>query len=463
MQSGCFQLHPELLPLTQQKDTPMAEGSLQAPTRHKINWQDPLFYDQAAIDMELERVFDICHGCRRCFNLCESFPILFDLIDESPTGELDSVPTSQYAKVIDACTLCDMCFLTKCPYVPPHEFDLDFPHLMLRARAAAHKNGQTPFTVRQLAETERNGKLARPVAGLANALSSRKDKAGRTMLEAATGIDRDVELPKYCGKTLTARCKDPLAPNQEAPGFGRKVKLFASCIGQYNLPEIGEAALKVLAHNGVAAKVFNPGCCGMPYLEHGDIERVAKQAAQIAAAFAPVIDAGLTPVATTASCALMMKFEWPLILPENADVIRLSEHLQDINQYLVALAADEGLADGLQALEGGISVHMACHSRAQNMGPKAAELLKNIPDTEVDVVERCSGHGGTFGVMKATRKFARKTARYAVRDLKKQDHAFLCSDCPLACKHLNQEIETPKNPAPPPLHPVQLLARAYGL
>ncbi|PHR60926.1 MAG: glycerol-3-phosphate dehydrogenase [Robiginitomaculum sp.] len=440
----------------------MAEGSLGAPKRHNIDWQNPEYYNQDAIDIELERVFDICHGCRRCFNLCESFPILFDMIDDAPTGELDSVPKSEYTKVVDACTLCDMCFMTKCPYVPPHEFDLDFPHLMLRARAAAHKDGQTPLTVRQLANTDRNGKLARPVAGLANALASRKDKIGRAMLEVTTGIDRDVELPKYCSKTLTDRTTEPLAINPNGPGAGRKVALFASCIGQYNLPEIGEAALAVLAHNGIEAKVFNPGCCGMPYLEHGNIAKVADQATKIAAAFRVVIEDGYTPIASTASCGLMMKFEWPLILPENKDVSFLSAHVKDINQYLVELANGPGLAKGLTPIEGGISVHMACHSRAQNMGPKAAELLRNIPDTKVDVVERCAGHGGTFGVMKATRGFAKKTARYPLRDLKKQGNAHLCSDCPLACKHLNQERETPDHPAPPPLHPVQLLAQAYG-
>ncbi len=114
----------------------MREGGLGAPVRHPIDWQDPDFTDAGQIDAELRRVFDICHGCRRCFNLCDAFPTLFDLIDESVTGELDSVDSAGFKKVVDACTLCDMCFMVSCPDVPPHEFDLDFPHLMLRARAA---------------------------------------------------------------------------------------------------------------------------------------------------------------------------------------------------------------------------------------------------------------------------------------------------------------------------------------
>ena len=146
----------------------MKEGSLGAPTRHPVGWRDEAFHDPGKLDAELRRVFDICHGCRRCFNLCDSFPRLFDLIDEAPTGELDSVASAGFKSVADACTLCDMCFMTKCPYVPPHEFNVDFPHLMLRYRAVEHSQGKVGFVARQLTDTDRNGRLARPVAGLAN-------------------------------------------------------------------------------------------------------------------------------------------------------------------------------------------------------------------------------------------------------------------------------------------------------
>ena len=146
----------------------MSEGSLEAPMRHPVPWQDPEFYDEAKLDDELRRVFDICHGCRRCFNLCDSFPKLFDLIDESESGELDTVDSKDFKPVVDACTLCDMCFMTKCPYVPPHEFNLDFPHLMLRYRAVEQKKGKVPFAAKQLTKTDRNGKLASKVSGLVN-------------------------------------------------------------------------------------------------------------------------------------------------------------------------------------------------------------------------------------------------------------------------------------------------------
>src|SRR5512135_452637 len=169
----------------------MREGSLEAPTRHPIAWQDAAFYDPAAIDAELRRVFDVCHTCRRCFNLCDSFPRLFDLIDESKTGELDAVDSKDLKSVVDACTLCDMCFMTKCPYVPPHEFNIDFPHLMLRYRAAEEKADKTKWKDKALAETDRNGQLARPVAPLANWATKVGNNLTRPLMEMVAGIDRN--------------------------------------------------------------------------------------------------------------------------------------------------------------------------------------------------------------------------------------------------------------------------------
>src|SRR3984893_7566665 len=175
----------------------MREGGLDAPTRHVIPWEDPDFFDRAKTEAEMRRIFDICHGCRRCFNLCDSFPRLFDLIDESKTGELDSVASKDFARVVDACTLCDMCFMTKCPYVPPHEFNLDFPHLMLRYRAAEARRGEVPFTTRVLTKTDRNGKLGSFVAPLANWATKRGNGMTRPLLETVTGIAREAELPHY--------------------------------------------------------------------------------------------------------------------------------------------------------------------------------------------------------------------------------------------------------------------------
>jgi len=441
------------------------EGSTEAPTRHPLKWQDPDFYDAEKLDDELRRVFDICHGCRRCFNLCDSFPRLFDLIDDSESGELDSVSSDDFGPVVDACTLCDMCFMTKCPYVPPHEFDLDFPHLMLRYRAAQAKNGKVDKVARQLAETDRNGKLAQPIAGIAN-LGSRRRFPGRPLMESALGIDADAELPKFNSRTFVMSARQlPPKRNTDAPAAERKAVLYATCFVNYNTPSTGDAALAVLAKNGVDVEVVYPGCCGMPFLEQADIERVAQQAEKISSEMVGWIEKGYDVITLTASCGLMFKFEWPLIVPSNANVKKLSEATFDINEYVVDIAKKEGLVEGLAPIEGGVSVHLACHARAQNMGPKAAEMLKLIPETDVDVIERCAGHGGTFGVMKGTHDVAMKVGKPVARTAAKQDRSNIVSDCPLAGKHISQMLEGVSNARRPErtAHPIELMARAYGL
>ncbi len=255
----------------------MREGSLEAPTRHPIAWQEDDYTDGAAIDAEMRRVFDICHGCRRCFNLCDSFPRLFDLIDESETGELDSVDSKDFKSVVDACTLCDMCFMTKCPYVPPHEFNIDFPHLMLRYRAAEFRRGERPLIDRELAKTDRNGRLAMPIAPIVNWATQRGNGLTRPMIEAFVGIDRRAEVPRYEAPPLVREAtREAPSVNRAAPAWGkRRAVIYATCFGNYNDHRAGRATRAVLAHNGIETKVLHPRCCGMPKLENGDIEGVA--------------------------------------------------------------------------------------------------------------------------------------------------------------------------------------------
>lgn len=447
----------------------MSEGSLGAPERHPIPWQEPDFYDEEKLDAELRRQFDICHGCRRCHNLCDSFPLLFDLIDESESMELDTVDSKDFKPVIDACTLCDMCFMTKCPYVPPHEFNLDVPHLMLRYRAVELKKGDVPIVAKQISETDRNGKLAGAVAPLSNWATRTGNSLTRPVMQSVAGIDKDAALPKFHGKTLTARAKSETPPvNAEAPAKGRKAVVYATCFVNYNDPAMGADALEVLSRNGVETEVLHPACCGMPKLEHGDIDGVAKAARQVAAAFKPWIEKGYDVVALTPSCSLMLKFEWPLILPDDADIKLLSEATQDISQYIVDIAKNEGLADGMEPLDGGVTVHLACHARAQNMGQKAAELLRLIPDADVNVIERCSGHGGSWGMMKGNFDTALKVGRPVARKAIENAPKYVVSECPLAGLHILQGMErlAEKEEAPPAIpehapHPVQLLARAY--
>jgi len=448
----------------------MTEGSLEAPTRHPIAWQDNDFYDEAKLDDELRRVFDICHGCRRCFNLCDSFPRLFDLIDESKTGELDSVDSADFKPVVDACTLCDMCFMTKCPYVPPHEFNLDFPHLMLRYRAVEKRQGKIPFVQKQVSETDRNGKMAAPVAPLANWATGLGNSLTRPAMQAVTGIDKNAALPKFHGKTFAARAKAaPPARDEAAPAAGRKAVLYATCFVNYNSPSIGEAAQGVLARNGVETEVVYPRCCGMPKLEHGDIEGVAENARAVAAEMKPWIEKGYDIVALVPSCALMLKFEWPLILPDDEDIKRLSEATRDITEYVVDIARNEGLADGLQPVDGGVTVHIACHARAQNIGMKGADMLRLLPDTDISVIERCSGHGGSWGMMKDNFETALKVGKPVARQAAEAGKGALVSECPLAALHILQGMDrlaaekgegSVPDTAP---HPIEIIAKAYGL
>ncbi|MEQ8505511.1 MAG: heterodisulfide reductase-related iron-sulfur binding cluster [Rhodospirillales bacterium] len=444
----------------------MSEGSLEAPTRHPIPWQDADFYDEQKLDAELRRVFDICHGCRRCFNLCDSFPRLFDLIDESESGELDTVESRDFKPIVDACTLCDMCFLTKCPYVPPHEFNLDFPHLMLRARAIEQKKGKVPFAAREMTKTDRNGKLASSVSGLVNWACKCDNGLTRPAMEAAAGIHRDAKLPEFHAKTFMDRAESPPQVNADAPAFGRKAVLYATCFANYNNPTIGEAAQGVLAKNGVETEAVYPRCCGMPQLEQGDIAAVAEAAREVAAELCQWIDKGYEIIGLVPSCALMMKFEWPLILPDDENVKKLSAHTSDITEYIVSIAKKEGLAEGMSALSGGVTAHIACHARAQNMGQKGAEMLKLVPDTEVKVIERCSGHGGSWGITKEFFEVGIKVGKPVARQASKNETPFVVSECPLARDHIVQgmeKLETDVSGINHAQHPIELMAISYGL
>ena len=447
----------------------MREGSLEAPIRHPLEWQTPWFWDEQALEKEMERIFDICHGCRRCFNLCDSFPRLFDLIDNGPTGELDGVDKADYAKVEEACTLCDMCFMTKCPYVPPHAWAVDFPHLMLRHRAVQARKKGIDFVESQLADTDRMGRLGTFAAPLMNWATDERNKPVRRSLERLGGIHHGARLPKQASETFEQRARrEGVTLNDAAPAFGqRKAVLYATCFVNFHSTEIGAAARAVLAKNGVETEVLHPACCGMPKLELGDVEAVADAAKKVSAELLPWVDKGYDIVALTPSCALMLKFEWPLICPRDPAIERLAQATFDLSEYVVDIAKKHGLADGLKPVEGGISMHLACHARAQNMGPKAAEMLRLIPKTRVAVIERCSGHGGIWGARTENFEIAVKVGKPAAQAALKNNTSRVASECPLAAEHLMQVMEMAAGEEKPkPFraeHPIEILARAYGL
>lgn len=451
----------------------MREGSLGAPTRHPLDWRNPDFYDEQKLDAELRRVFEICHGCRRCFNLCDSFPKLFDLVDAAGDAEVHGVKSEAFKVVVDACTLCDMCFLTKCPYVPPHEWGVDFPHLMVRRRAVEAKKNGVAFAVAQLTETDRNGTLVGLAADVANWASKIDNTLTRPLMEKALGVHRDAQLPKYNSATFVMQAKRQVAPvNRQAPAFGkRKAVLYATCFANYNTPTIGLAARAVLHRMGVETEIVYPGCCGMPQLEQGDLARVNRQAATVATNIAPWIDKGYDVVALVPSCALMLKMEWPLLVPKDAEhrsaVEALSQAAFDITEYVVDVARRQGMPDGVAwRLDGGVALHIACHARAQNMGQKAAEMLRLIPKADLKVIERCSGHGGSWGIMAENFDTALKVGKPVAQQAARADKTYVASECPLAGAHIVQGMERLGGDGKIPsesLHPIEILARAMGL
>ena len=439
------------------------EGSLSAPIRHPVDWENPNFVDDKLLDDELRRVFDICHGCRRCFNLCESFPKLFDLIDESKSGELDTVESKDFKDVVDACTLCDMCFLTKCPYVPPHEFNLDFPHLMLRYRVAERKKKKNSTLDDQLTKTDRNGKFFSKFSNLANWSTNTKNKITRPLMELLLKIDKEADLPKFYKDTLMKSIKKDGEESLNKPID--KVIVFPTCFVNYNNPSLGHITKKILDEFGVENKFIYEGCCGMPQLEGGDIESVTNKANQTSKKLKDYIDNGYKILSIVPSCTLMLKYEWPLLLPSSEEVKYLSQNTFDICEYLVKLINTEKLFDKMQPLnkDETISLHISCHSRAQNIGQKATELLRLIPEIKLDVIERCSGHGGSWGIKKDNFKMAIKVGKPVSRKVIQSQNKFVVSECPLAAPHIKQGMDKiEKNDVEVLSHPLEIFFKSIS-
>ena len=438
------------------------EGSLEAPTRHPLNWQDAEFYNEVSLFQELERVFDICHGCRRCVSLCNSFPTLFDLVDESKTMEVDGVAKADYWQVIDHCYLCDLCFLTKCPYVPPHEWDLDFPHLMLRAKAVKYKQGKTSARDKILSSTDAVGKLAGIPVVVQTVNAVNKNKLGRKLLEKTLGVHADATLPKYHSKTLRKRLKGhssglAVVPTDKTNG---KVALFATCYGNYNEPRLGEDLVAVLEHNGIPVTLVNKEtCCGMPKLELGDLDAVKKARDINIPELIRLVNEGWDIIAPVPSCTLMFKQELPLMFPEDADVQKVAAAIFDPFQYLALRHKAGKLKTDFPNSLGKVAYHVACHQRVQKIGLKTRDILALVPGTEIEVIERCSGHDGTYAVKTEFHMISMKIARPVVNKVKKFDPDHYGSDCPMAGHQIENGLDNGKKTE----HPISLVRQAYGI
>ncbi len=443
--------------------TPPREGSLEAPTRHPVEWRSPEYYDEAALMKEMERVFDLCHGCRRCVNLCNAFPTLFDLVDESPTMEVDGVKKEDYWKVVDECYLCDLCFMTKCPYTPPHEWNIDFPHLMLQAKAVKTRKGQTKLRDRLLTSTDLLGKIfARPgIAQLVNGVNS----IGfvRSILDRAAGIHHSAWIPPFAPTTAVKRLKDHLKRDGDGEPAGRtrgKVAMFVTCFANHNEPKVAEDIVAVFEHNDIPVRVAEyKACCGMPKLELGDMEAVARARDVNVPYLAQLVDEGFDLVAPVPSCALMFRQEIPLMFPDDPDVKKVQEAFFDPFEYLALRHKEGKLKTDFRNELGTIDYHAACHQRVQNVGRKTLEVLKLIPGAKVNIIERCSGHDGTYAIKSEHHDAAVKIGRPVASRVKKDKADHYGSDCPMAGHHIENILGTGQKTE----HPISLLRKAYGI
>jgi Fe-S oxidoreductase len=440
------------------------EGSLQAPRRHPLDWRNPEFYEEAALMTELERVFNICHGCRRCVSLCNAFPSLFELVDNSSTLEVDGVIKVDYWQVVDHCYLCDLCFMTKCPYVPPHEWNVDFPHLMLRAKAVKLQKGEVKVRDKMLTSTDRVGKLAGipVVAQMVNAAN--KSGTFRKLLDKVLEVHPGALLPAYHSNTFRKRNKHRDNRNNiSAVPAGRtsgKVALFSTCYGNYNEPQIGDDLIAVYEHNDIPVMIVEKEqCCGMPKLELGDLAAVARAKEANIPVLAQLVSEGWDIVAPVPSCVLMFKQEIPSMFPDDPDVAKVKQAMYDPFEYLTLRNAEGLLKKSFSKELGTIAYHVPCHQRVQNIGPKTRDILNLVPGTKIEMIERCSGHDGTYAVKREFHEVSMKIARPVVNRVAQSNPDHYSSDCSMAGHQIENGLKNGKKPE----HPISLLRLAYGI
>jgi len=438
------------------------EGSLEAPTRHPLDWLNPDFYNEESLFKELERVFDICHGCRRCVSLCQSFPTLFDLVDESSTMEVDGVAKQDYWKVVDHCYLCDLCYMTKCPYVPPHEWNLDFPHLMLRAKAYKFRQGDVKRRDRFLTNTDTVGKLAGFPIVVQTVNAANKSKVFRKALDAVLGVHPDAAVPEYHSRTYRKRHDRAAGEGMAQPTASTKgkVALYSTCYGNYNEPHVNEDLVAVFRHNGIpVVLVEKEQCCGMPKLELGDLEAVQRAKEANIPQLAKLVEQGYDIIAPVPSWALMFKQELPLMFPDDADVQKVKKAMFDPFEYLALRHKDGQLKTNFKKSLGKVAYHVPCHLRVQNIGLKTRDLLQLVPETKVETIERCSGHDGTYAVKSEFHLASMKIVRPVVDRVVASQCDHYGSDCPMAGHQIENGLKNGKAPE----HPMSLLRKAYGI
>jgi glycerol-3-phosphate dehydrogenase subunit C len=415
------------------------------------NSTEAKYWDRAGLDQEVERVFDICHGCRLCFNLCPSFPALFDATDRND-GDVRGLTTAEKERVIDLCYGCKLCEI-KCPYTPDdgHEFQLDFPRLMLRAKLVKAKDDGVKLRERVLARPEQVGLAGTLSPALANMMC--RQKFQRVVMEKLLGIHRDKLLPDFAAETFDHWLeRNPIPPMPAEPAA--KVVIFPTCFVNYYNPGPGKAAVEVFAKNRCAVKCPKQNCCGMPALDSADVEFARKQARANIDSMLPLVREGYKIAAINPTCSLMMRAEYPNLLAGD-EVKEFAAAIVDSHELLYHLRRAGKFNDEFQSTPGSIAYHVPCHLKAQDIGPCSRDLMRQIPGVEVTTVDACTAHDGTWAMKKEFFALSMKWGARAFKEMREAHARVMATDCPLAAVQIEQATGVR------PLHPLEVLARAY--
>jgi len=415
----------------------------------------PRYYDEPDLRRELTRVYDLCHGCRLCFNLCPSFPSMFDAID-AHDGDVGALTQAEQDTVVDECYQCKLCAV-KCPYVPPHEWQLDFPRLMLRAEATARRRHRGRIADQVLGRTDLLGKVNTALAPLVNAATQTPGTPVRKVMEKALGLASDRLLPPYAKQRFSTWFTKRVA--RVRGRHQATVALFPTCFVEYNRPDIGQDLVKVYEHNGVECRLPpGMGCCGAPWLHAGDFDNFERTARRNLPILAQAVRRGLDIVVPQPTCGYVLKKDYADYLG-GPDAELLGDHVFDACEYLTKLHRDAGTeldTDFPGEVPEGITYHLPCHLQAQNIGPRSQELMK-LTGARVTLVNKCSGIDGTWGYRAENYEQARTVAGPLAEAVRMAGNTVVAGDCTLANGAIEQETGNV------PRHPLQILARAYGL
>lgn len=423
-------------------------GGLQ-PTR--VEHDRPEYWDADALDREQRRQFEVCHGCRLCHNLCPAFPQLFTYIDDEADGDTERLTRAQLRHVDALCYECKLCFIV-CPYTPPHEFAIDIPRLVLRARAVEARGRPVGLGPRLLSDPDLVGPLGVATAPLANAAN--QNPLARQVLERTLGIHRDALLPRFAGQTFAswlARRRPPAAA-----GANGKVALFYTCMVNYYHPEIGVAAVRTLERSGVEVVCPPQHCCGMPALDEGRLEAALGFMRRNVEALAAAVRAGYEVVVPEPTCGMMLRKEYIDYLP-GEDTQLVASHTFDLAEYLVRLDRDGKLRKDFAYAPGKIAYHMPCHLKYQAIGRRSVELLRLIPGAEVEVIDRgCSGHDGTWGMKKEFHELSLKVGARLFEGIRSAQANVVATDCSLAGLQIQEGTGLRA------VHPIEVLWACYA-